>query len=279
MKKQKKKIFLLLYVLTIFFYCLSIILSLVLINAGRKNEARKDANTLMHYYDSIHKKIEFVNTIIAEDKWVQNMSVLDEEGFANIFPLDIYEAQRSIINYNALIGFSCETLIMFDRSSYAMTEKGKIPYSELEFYFDGDAQGFTIYSQKEQIFSDVRYVQAGGILLSIIYNCPNKLNTYKVRCIFVLSKDYMEEYLGEMIDINYISVVYNNRNILLGNKYIGKSAFTIEKDNFVFGYYQEFPVSKFIIVIIIESIIFISLFSIFNFKIKDYYNNMQRYIR
>ncbi|HEY8423195.1 MAG TPA: AraC family transcriptional regulator [Clostridia bacterium] len=278
MKKQKKGIFIL-YIITVVFYCVFLALSLTIIDIQRKNEARKYANTLMYQYDIIDKKTDFVNALIAEEKWVQKMSALDEDGFNNIFPLDIYEAQRNILNYNALIGFSCETLIMFDRSSFAMTERGKVPYSELEFYFDGAAQGFSIYSKTEDVYGDVRYVKSGSVISAIIYSCPNKLNAYKVRCLFILSKDYIQDFFNEVIDTDCFSIYYNGKKIISGKGYKESQAVFASKDDFVFGYYKRFPVAKFILTLFIGTAFFIIIFFFSDFQLKNYYNNMQRYIR
>ena len=68
----------------------------------------------MHNYQLLDEKMQFVEVVAAETGWVQNMSMLDTQGFEDVFPLDLYDAQASIRNYNALIGFSCETMVLFD---------------------------------------------------------------------------------------------------------------------------------------------------------------------
>lgn len=48
----------------------------------------------------------------------------------------------------------------------------------------------------------VQYVRNSDVVTSVIYNCPNTLNGYNFRLIFIIEENYLLSYLAEAGDID-----------------------------------------------------------------------------
>ena len=233
----------------------------------------------MHNYQLLDEKMQFVEVVAAETGWVQNMSMLDTQGFEDVFPLDLYDAQASIRNYNALIGFSCETMVLFDNSNYALTASGALTYKELVSCFD-PAINFNVYTKS--IYGNVRYVRNSGVVSSVIYyNCPNKLNGYNFRLIFIVEENYLLNYLGEAgsIDTNMLFIGFSGNEIFAGKDYRNDRGVVTSAGSFVFGYNQSFPIWMFLCWVGGTLLVFGAVYALIHFKIDDYYDSMQTYMR
>ena len=259
-------------------FVLVVLVVFVLVQKYRFNVANSKAELIMHNYQMLDEKTQFIEVVAAETDWVQNMSMLDTQGFEEVFPLDLYDAQASIRNYNALIGFTCETIVLFDNSDYALTASGALPYKELESYFD-DTANFNIYS--EGIYGGVQYVRNSDVVTSVIYNCPNTLNGYNFRLIFIIAEEYLLNYLAETgdIDINTLFISFTGNEIFAGKDYRSDRAATISSGDFLFGYSQGFPVWRFIGWLSGALLVFGALYALIYFKISNYYDSMQTYMR
>ena len=276
--KQANRALLILRFFTGALFVLVALVILVLMQKYKFNIAKGKAELIMHNYQLLDEKTQFIEAVAAEADWVQNMSMLDAPGFEDVFPLDLYDAQASIRNYNALIGFTCETVVLFDNSDYALTASGALPYKELESYFDA-ADNYNIYS--EGIYGGVQCVRNSDIVTSVIYNCPNTLNGYNFRLIFIIGEEYLLSYLAETgdIDTNSLFISFAGNEILAGKDYLSNRAATITSGEFVFGYSQVFPIWQYFGWLGGTLLVFGALYVLIYFKINNYYDSMQTYMR
>lgn len=276
--KQEGRALFILRLLAGILFVFAIILIFILTQKYRYNIAKSKAELVMHNYQLLDEKMQFIEAVAAETDWVQNMSMVDAQGFEDIFPLDLYDAQAGIRNYNALIGFACETIVLFDNSDYALSASGALPYKELESYFDA-ADNFNIYS--EGIYGGVQYVRNSDVVTSVIYNCPNTLNGYNFRLIFIIEENYLLSYLAEAgdIDTNAFFISFKGNEILAGKDYQPERAATTSSGDFVFGYSQVFPIWQFLGWLGGTLLVFGTLYALIHFKINNYYDSMQTYIR
>lgn len=276
--KKRRKGFVILYTLAIIVYIIVIVFTFFSLRNDKNRKAESNANLLMNNFMLLQEKMNFVAMVASGTNWVQKMSILDTESFENTFPLDIYDAQAVVQTYNALMGFSCETFVLFDKSSYAVSGSGKISFANLSEYFDAGKQEFSIYNKQTNVCGNIRFVRFGGVVNTTVYSFSNSVNEFDFRIIFVVQDDYFKNSIGEIIDIDHISISYGNEQIFKGKKFVKNHAVQLKSGHFTFEYSSAYPLFKLFVYYIISSIVVFIIFEFIYGKLDVYYNSINRCI-
>ncbi len=277
-----KKIVWLIRIFGIILCLLCVVGTVTAFQAKRKSESEQKLNAFTQSVSFLFDKMDFIQTLASENEQVSNMSILSTEEMQELPFLQENAVLVDMRNYNAILGFSCEVLLMFDNSRYAFGADGKISYEDLEYCFDATGTSFSIYSSKENVYGNLHYVRnmgAGAAISALVYQASNRLNYHDIRYIFILDNEYLTDYISGYINAKNVCVLYSDNVIYLGENYKEANAIRQMQTPFVYAYSQSFPWVRVGFIGLFEIVFFVLLVIYFSLCVRNYYQNIYSYIK
>lgn len=273
MEKRKSKIaYVVLNVITVIFIAVIATVTGVVMKNNYDGNRNSKLGTVKQNCEFLIEKINLVCSIAPQTQWASLFSTFGEEELENVpFP-DVFEAQSNIRSYNAIIGFGCEIIVMFDKGKHALTATGKVNYENLQYRFDG-GEGLVVANAKSDVYGNITYSNDLSVIDAIVYAKPESFNKINMRYLFVLDKQYVEKFLKSNLGKNDgILFSYKRKSLIRDANFRQAKSVTDSFGDFEIGLYSEFPALTLVLILAGE----IAVMSVIYIAVRSYINSYTR---